>query len=127
MILAVDPGRQKAGLVLYCPREGLVDSRIINREDFEVYWEEIEETYRIEKVIIGNGTGFDFFRSLLAEKNKKVFLINEEGSSEEARRIFFQENPPRGLKKLIPRGLLTPPGAIDDYAARVLLYRFLKK
>ncbi len=112
---------------MFNPREGIVDSRIVSREEFCDYWEEIEEAYGIEKVIIGNGTGSDFFRSLAVEKNKKVFLINEEGSSEEARRIFFQENPPRGLKKLIPRGLLTPPGAIDDYAARVLLYRFLKK
>jgi hypothetical protein len=40
--------------------------------------------------------------------------------------LYWQENPPKGLKKLIPLGMLVPPVPLDAYAAVILVRRFLE-
>jgi hypothetical protein len=53
-------------------------------------------------------------------------IIDEKGSTVEGRKRYFLENPPRGWRKFVPQGLLTPPVPYDDYVAVVLAERFLK-
>ncbi len=52
-------------------------------------------------------------------------MIDEHRSSEQGRRRYFRENPPRGWRRLLPVGLQTPPRAYDDYVAVVLAERYL--
>ena len=55
-----------------------------------------------------------------------ITVVEEAHSTEEARTLYWQENPPKGLKKLIPLGLLVPPIPLDAYAAVILVRRFLE-
>ena len=55
-----------------------------------------------------------------------VAVVEEAHSTEEARTLYWQENPPKGLKKLIPLGMLVPPVPLDAYAAVILVRRFLE-
>ena len=57
----------------------------------------------------------------------KILMIEEGYSTEEARKLYWQENPPQGWRRLLPLGLQVPPVNLDGYAAAVLVRRYLKK
>jgi len=126
LILVIDPGREKLGLVLYSPPKGIIARKVLTCGEFPAYWQNLKNNYEIDKIILGNGTGSDFFEDFFQQEEREVLTVDEEGTSEEARKLYFLENPPRRLKKLVPRGLLMPPRSIDDYSAQILLQRFLK-
>jgi len=42
-----------------------------------------------------------------------------------ARARYFAANPPRGWRRIVPRGMLLPPRPIDDFAAVLIAERFL--
>jgi hypothetical protein len=52
--------------------------------------------------------------------------VDEHLSSVEARSRYLDDHKPRGIARLIPKGMRTPPEPIDDYAAVVLAERYLK-
>ena len=58
--------------------------------------------------------------------DRDIVLINEYRTTDEARKLYFQENPPKGWKKLIPLGMQVPPVPVDDYAAIVIGRKYLK-
>lgn len=132
-LLAIDPGRDKCGLALV--NHG-GDIRVVEIVPSSEIIEKIADFARsgLTRLVIGNGTysrqliadlGF-FFKSLSDSFDSlSVFLIDERSSTLEARELYFEYNPPSGLRKLIPRGLLSPQGPIDQYAALVLARRFL--
>lgn len=80
-------------------------------------------------VILGNGTNCDKIKKMLldADPASKIIVIEESYSTEEARRLYWQENPPHGWRRLLPLGLQVPPVNLDGYAAAVLVRRYLKK
>ncbi|MCH3914335.1 MAG: hypothetical protein LKE29_03425 [Acidaminococcaceae bacterium] len=47
-------------------------------------------------------------------------------STEEARKLYWQVNPPKGLRKLLPTSMQVPPENLDGLAAVVLVKRYLK-
>lgn len=127
MILAIDPGSEKVGLVLWSPKEGIIEQKILLKAEFSSYLADVKSKYNIEGVALGDGTLSSNFKELIESKDLNCTLVNEEFSTEEAKKIYFLENPPRGWRKLVPMGLLTPRIPLDGYAARVILNRFLKK
>jgi len=52
--------------------------------------------------------------------------VEEAHSTEEARNLYWQENPPQGWRKLMPLGMLVPDVPLDAYAAVILVRRFLE-
>jgi len=57
--------------------------------------------------------------------NIPVLSAPERNTSLRAREVYFREYPPRGWRRLIPRGLLLPPRPIDDYAAFLIAIDWL--
>ena len=80
-------------------------------------------------VILGNGTKSDSIRQMLTAANPagNIIMIEEGYSTEEARKLYWQENPPRSWRRLLPLGLQVPPVNLDGYAAAVLVRRYLNK
>ena len=80
-------------------------------------------------VILGNGTNCESIKKMLMEVTTviKILMIEEGYSTEEARKLYWQENPPQGWRRLLPLGLQVPPVNLDGYAAAVLVRRYLKK
>ena len=80
-------------------------------------------------MILGNGTNCDSIKKMLMEVTNviKILMIEEGYSTEEARKLYWQENPPQGWRRLLPLGLQVPPVNLDGYAAAVLVRRYLKK
>lgn len=135
ILLSIDPGRDKCGYARVngngdpLSLEILTGSQILQRIDST-----LEEG--IPDIVIGNGTySRDLVRNITemvrtrAESREilRLWLIDERNSTLEARELFFLYNPPRGLRRLLPRGLLAPDQPVDHYAALVLARRFLEK
>jgi RNase H-fold protein (predicted Holliday junction resolvase) len=127
VILALDPGKDKCGLALLAGDGTIVWHRIVFTRDLAPELERIKAGDRPVKIVIGSGTTSRESRALLETTfgPERVFVVDERDSTLEARGLYFDLNPPRGLWRLVPRGLLSPPGPIDDYAAIVLGRRWL--
>ncbi|KPJ63594.1 hypothetical protein AMK68_03590 [candidate division KD3-62 bacterium DG_56] len=81
------------------------------------------------RIVLGNRTTAGEVSRRLAAGGitAEVVLVEEHRSTEEARRRYFREHPPRRWRRLIPRGLLTPPTPYDDYVAIILAERYLTR
>lgn len=124
-IAALDPGRSKCGLVLsdaacLSIREALVLPP-------EACWQALER-WRLEEelqaVVVGDGTGSAAWVKRLTPL-LQVLVVPERGSTLAARDRYWQLEPPRGWRRLLPRGLRQPPRDWDDVVAQLLLERWL--
>jgi len=84
--------------------------------------------YNIENIIIGSGTNsaniFDIVKKNFSEI--RISKVVEKNTTLEARKRYFEYNPPKGVLKLIPVSFLIPPRPYDDFAAFVIAERFFK-
>ena len=126
-ILAIDPGREKTGIAIL-KNSDVLEHKIINSDELVQIIKSLLEKYIIKTIIMGNGTSSKKKYDLLKREfiDRDIVLINEYRTTDEARKLYFQENPPKGWKKLIPLGMQVPPVPVDDYAAIVIGRKYLK-
>ena len=126
-ILAIDPGREKTGIAIL-KNSDVLEHKIINSEELVQIIKSLLEKYIIKTIVMGNGTSCKKKYDLLKREfiDRDIVLINEYRTTDEARKLYFQENPPKGWKKLIPLGMQVPPVPVDDYAAIVIGRKYLK-
>lgn len=126
-ILAIDPGREKTGIAIL-NNSDVLEHKIINSEELVQIIKSLLEKYIIKTIVMGNGTSSKKKYDLLKREfiDRDIVLINEYRTTDEARKLYFQENPPKGWKKLIPLGMQVPPVSVDDYAAIVIGRKYLK-
>jgi RNase H-fold protein (predicted Holliday junction resolvase) len=123
-VLAVDPGREKCGVAV-CGPDGSIVRRVIGLEalrDLAAQW---IQSYGIDGVVVGDGTGSKHVFDILRGLGAPVALVAERGSTLAARRRYFRDHPPRGWRRLLPVSLLVPPQPYDDYAAEILAEEYL--
>lgn len=130
LFLCLDPGQNKIGICIL-NYEGLaLELKVIPVKSFEKYLQEKILEYSFNKIILGNGTAFkkvfEILTKNLSINKEKIILVEEKFSSEQARKLYFQKNPPQGLKKFVPLTMQIPPGNIDSYAAWILGKQWLK-
>ena len=77
------------------------------------------------RVFIGNGTGHERYTGILREAGVGPEITDERMTTLEARNLYWRLHPPKGLRRLLPRSLLTPPRPVDDLAAWIILRRAL--
>lgn len=128
LYLGIDPGRSKTGLALVDGAGKIVKLHIAESQNIDNEIVEFIKSSCPVHVVLGNGTN----SRNIGESVKRVLpdvmvaVVEEAHSTEEARALYWQENPPKGLKKLIPLGMLVPPVPLDAYAAVILVRRFLE-
>jgi len=126
-ILAIDPGRDKCGLALVAGSGACLRRAIVPRAELLPALRQWVAETGVALAVLGDRTGS---RDALAEiRGLAVFesieLVDEHRSTEEARQLYFREQPARGLARLIPAGLRSPRVPIDDFAAWVLGRRYM--
>ena len=126
-ILSIDPGREKTGIAIL-KNSDVLEHKIINSDELGQIIKSLLEKYIIKTIVMGNGTSSKKKYDLLKREfiDRDIVLINEYRTTDEARKLYFQENPPKSWKKLIPLGMQVPPVPVDDYAAIVIGRKYLK-
>ena len=128
-ILGIDPGSSKTGAALLDSAGNIIRMDILWMDEFAKNLTEFLQTAKPETCIIGDGTTSTKLRQTLAEvlPALEIVVCDEAHSTEEARTLYWDLNPPQGWRRLMPLGMLTPPVPLDAYAAVVLVKRYLKK
>ena len=121
---ALDPGRQKCGLVRTdSSGSELVDLLICSPREAWDWLQHWQQQAPLQGVVLGDGTASGPWHKALAELEPSVPVVlqPEAGSTLAARERYWQFQPARGWQWLLPRGLRLPPRPVDDLAALVLL------
>ena len=123
-VLAIDPGRDKCGIAVLSPQGDSLLHEIVPTGALETRVSELAAEYA-PRIIMGDGTTSAATKARIEAQVGAVTLVDEYRTTEEGRRLYWAENPPRGWRRLVPRGLLTPTVPVDDFAAVALARRFL--
>lgn len=126
-VLAIDPGTHKCGIAVVSGKDQQILHRcVVSTAEIADIVTRLSQQHSPSIVILGNGTS----AKAAADSIKKAIsipieLVDEKLTSVAARKRFFKENPPRGLRRLIPTSLQTPSQPYDDYVAIILAERYL--
>lgn len=82
--------------------------------------------HTITAIALGGGTNAALVAAVLAQAGVPVAVVDERETTLRARARYFDDFPPRGWRRLVPRGMLLPPRPIDDYAALLIAERYLE-
>jgi len=128
IIIAIDPGTKKCGYAVVDSNLSVFQREVVSIEKIAKNIEDSLNIYKINKIILGNGTNYKNIEKRLKNNfpQLKIILIEEEFSTLEARKKYFEANPPRGIFKLIPLSLRVPPCHYDDFVAVILAEKYFK-
>ena len=125
--IAIDPGREKTGLAVLRQNGSVIWHGIRCSDVLQDEVAELLKRYGASFIVIGSGTSSAKKRKMLQQAFPAVelFTVNEYRTTDEARKLYFKCNPPRGLRRLIPKGMQVPPVPVDDYAAIIIGRKYL--
>ena len=128
LIIAIDPGTKKCGYAVVDSNLSILQREVISTDKIVEIITDSLNIYKIDKIILGNGTNYKSIEESLKNhfSQLKIILIEEKFSTLGARKKYFEINPPRGIFKFIPLSLRVPPGHYDDFAAVLLAEKYFK-
>ena len=128
IIIAIDPGTKKCGYAVVDSNLSVLQREVISTDGIPQTIEDGLNIYKIDKIILGNGTNYKKIEERLKNNfpQLKIILIEEKFSTLEARKKYFETHPPRGIFKFIPLSLRVPPSHYDDFAAVLLAEKYFK-
>ena len=128
LYLGVDPGRSKTGLALVDGAGKILKLHIADSQNIDKEIVEFIKNSCPVQIVLGNGTNSSNIGEAVQKvlPNVEIAVLEEAHSTEEARTLYWQENPPQGWRKLVPLGMLVPDVPLDAYAAVILVRRFLE-
>lgn len=130
-VLAVDPGSAKCGMALvHRDAEGKVSllwRAIAKPEDLQARLDEAAEIEPYSMVVIGSGTTSKDITRVIREHlpSMGILVVDERDTTLQARERYWEHNPRRGWRRLLPATLQMPPDPVDDFVALILAERVL--
>jgi RNase H-fold protein (predicted Holliday junction resolvase) len=127
-VLGIDPGTRKCGLALVDPsgaRPAVLE--IVPLDGLVERLATLTAAHPIEIAAIGRGTNAATVVAAVKRTGLAHALVDERETTLRARARFFADHPPRGWRRLVPRGMLLPDRPIDDYAALLIAERYLAR
>lgn len=130
-VLAIDPGSSKCGLaVVHRSAAGRLDllwRTVAPTESLESNITEAQSNHNFSLVIVGSGTRSKDIVGRIRELLPSIGLlvVDEKDTTLKARERYWEHNPRRGWRRLLPATLQTPPGPVDDFVALILAERVL--
>jgi RNase H-fold protein (predicted Holliday junction resolvase) len=126
-VLGLDPGTRKCGYAVLTSLDAAPSLLgIAPLGELSATLQGLFERFSIEVVAIGHGTNASVVCAAVTALGFPFVLVDERETTLRARSRFFADHPPRGWKRLIPRGMLVPDRPIDDYAALLIAERYLR-
>jgi len=130
-LIAIDPGREKCGIVVFEKTRGVLYQKVIDTLELTKTVEELIEKYQVHTIIMGNGTSSIQAKKQLETspvgKQITLELVDEYRTTDAAKIRYWQDNPPRGFRRLLPTTMQVPPVPVDDYVAVILAERYFAK
>nr|WP_320148006.1 pre-16S rRNA-processing nuclease YqgF [uncultured Anaeromusa sp.] len=129
MIAAVDPGREKCGVAVVAMDGIIVRRLVVPTQDLHEEIASILADGKIQVLLCGDGTGSAAQGAILQELTQlhkvQFLIVDEKHTTEEAHKLYWQQQPPQGLRRFLPTTMLTPPVPVDDYVAVLLAWKYL--
>jgi RNase H-fold protein (predicted Holliday junction resolvase) len=125
-VLGIDPGTRKCGFAIVTAVGAT--PLVMGIETTQSLFERVQllvAEHAPSAIAIGAGTNSATVAEGLAPSGVPIHLVDELETTLRARARYFTDHPPRGWRRLVPRGMLLPPGPIDDYAALLIAERYL--
>ena len=123
-IIAIDPGRDKCGVAILS-EDGSFTQEVIATDTLCVWVMRSRKLCGNVPVIIGNGTGSrSLYERIRTECGVEPIFTEEYKTTEDARKRYWQENPPTGWRRLMPISMQAPPVPVDGYVAVILAERY---
>ncbi len=128
MILAIDPGRDKCGVVVMSFEGDIEYQKVIETASLESVLADLSKKFELRTVVLGDGTTSKAAKQRILSilPNIQVEVVNERHTTEEARKLYWKKNPPCGWRRFLPTSMQVPPVPVDDIAAEVLAKKFLR-
>ena len=124
-VLAIDPGREKCGVAVLASDGRVLVQRVVTTAALEAAVGTLIRAYE-PTVIMGNGTTSAAAKERVETLGCAVTLVDEYRTTDAAKAAYWEAHPPRGWRRLVPRGMLVPPVPVDDFVAVILAERFLR-
>ena len=125
-VLAIDHGREKCGVAVLASDGRVLVQRVVTTAELDAAVGALIRAYE-PNVIMGNGTTSADAKKRVEALGVSVTLVDEYRTTDAAKCAYWEAHPPRGWRRLMPRGMLVPPVPVDDFVAVILAYRFLEK
>ena len=131
MVMAIDPGRDKCGLVVMDKTGKIKLQNVIETSTLKSTVLEMINHFDLQLIILGNGTTSSSAKEMIsnaisaANKDIQIKLVDERHTTEEARKLYWQKNPPTSWRRFLPTSMQVPPKPVDDLVAEILARRFL--
>lgn len=128
IVLAIDPGRHKAGMAVVSSTRGLLVRCIEPASELAEAASRIASVHGVTTIVVGDRTASaDTLLHLREATNIPVVTVDEHRSSMEGREQYLRQNPGKGIARLLPLGLRSPDRPFDDYVAEILAGRYFAR
>jgi RNase H-fold protein (predicted Holliday junction resolvase) len=130
VILGFDPGKDKCGVAVMGLDRQLQYHEVVSSNSAIATIEGLYQKYPISLLVMGDQTTSKRWKQQIQENlspTVNIILVDERYTSLEARDRYWVMYPPKGLTKLLPKGMRTPPRPIDDIVAILLIERYLNR
>lgn len=124
-IVGIDPGRDKCGVAVLNSSAEILFEEVIETAKFETIIKKLVAQFNLHLAILGDGTTHKNAEKILRNLNLEVKIVDEKHTTEEARRLYWKKNPPRGWRKILPTSMQVPPVPVDGIVAEILVTRHL--
>jgi RNase H-fold protein (predicted Holliday junction resolvase) len=126
-VIGIDPGRAKCGYAVIAASGERLALEVIPITELEQRVDVDKAQGAIAMICIGHATNSREIERLCRDRWPAIprTIVDETNTSLEARSRYFDEHPPKGLLRLIPRGLLMPKEPMDGYAALIIIERWI--
>ena len=131
-VLAIDPGSRKCGLALVSRTDeqtvNLLWRKIVPPEAVPEALKNASSIRPFSLVVVGSGTqGREVVEKIReALPSMGILVVDEKDTTYQARERYWEHNPRRGWRRILPSTLQVPPEPLDDFVAMILAERVLK-
>lgn len=125
--MGIDPGRDKCGVAVLTDSGEIKFQRVVVTCELDAVLKNLAAQFEIATVILGDGTTHKSAAEKISAAGLKFQLVDEKHTTEEARRLYWKKNPPRGWRRLLPTSMQVPPEPVDAIVAEILVRKFLAK